>query len=172
MDYAEKLAEEKELLTNKWIQSAMSVYPAESLTVLNRNKDPFANPMPHLISKAVTDLFEEFLKGIDEKTIEPILDRIVRLKAVQALPPSRALGFILELKDILADFFKADRSNQACLEFLIKSGKDIDRIASVAFDIYVSCRESLFEIKTNEIRNQTHMLIRRVSEMDKQNEAR
>ena len=172
MDFAKRLVEEKQQLINKWIQRAMAVYPTESLTVLSRNKDPFANPMPHLISKGVTELFEQFLKGIDEKTIEPILDGIVRLKAVQALSPSRALAFIFDLKDILADFFKDQRSDPKCMEFLLKSGKDVDRIASVAFDIYVGCRESLFEIKTNEIRNQTHMLIRRVSEMDKQNEAR
>ena len=50
--------------------------------------------------------------------------------------------------------------------------QEIDKLANLGFDIYVSCREKLYEIRVNEIKNQTHMLVRRVNEMDKQKEAR
>jgi len=156
----------------EWIRKTMEAYPAESLAVLNRNKDRFANPLSYTISVNIDLLFQEFLKGIDPETTTPILDKIVRVRAVQDMAPSQGLSFIFDLKGVLRKMFKKEAAESDLeREFLIIE-KSIDQLALFAFDIYVSCKEKLYQIRANENKNQTHMLIRRVNEMDNQNEAR
>jgi len=156
----------------EWIRKTMEAYPAESLAVLNRNKDRFANPLSYTISTNIDLLFQEFLKGIDPETTTPILDKIVRVRAVQDMAPSQGLSFIFDLKGVLRKMFEKETvGTDLEREFLIIE-KSIDQLALFAFDIYVSCKEKLYQIRANENKNQTHMLIRRVNEMDKQNEAR
>lgn len=150
----------------------MEEYPSDSLPVFKRSKDRFANPLPHVISKGINLLFNELLQGVNPETTRPILDEIVRLRAVQNFSPSKAVSFIFSLKEILRDHFGGKSDDPANRKDLLTIENEIDKLALISFDIYVRCREKLFEIQVNEIRNQTHMLIRRVNEMDKQNEAR
>ncbi len=172
MEYADRLSQISGELVREWTRQAMEVYPTESLTVFKRNKDRFANPLPHIISKNIELLFEELIQGVSlEKTV-PILTEIVKLKAVQDFTPSQALGFIFGLKKIIRECLKKESDVDIQADGLWGVDQEIDKMASMAFDVYVNCREKLFEIRANEIRNQTHMLIRRVNEMDKQKEAR
>jgi len=172
MALAEKLRENKKEIVREWIRKTMAAYPAESLAVLNRNQDPFANPLSHTISKNIDLLFEELLQGLDPEKAGPILDNIVRIRAVQDLTPAKGIAFIFDLKEVIRKTLKKELEELDCLQALLTFEKRIDQLALLSFDIYVSCREKLYQIQANETRNQTHMLIRRVNEMDKQNEAR
>jgi len=169
MELADWLTKKKQDITREWIRVTMQVYPSEALGILNRNKDQFANPLPHIISKNVELLFDELLTGIDVKRTSPILAEIVRIRAIQDFTPSRALQFVFDLKKILHDLKEEKVEGEAMPYDQIQTMElEIDKLANLAFDIYVSCREKLFEIRVNEIKNQTHMLVRRVNEMDKQ----
>ena len=118
-------------------------------------------------------MFDELLQGIDTDRTAPILAEIVKLKAVQDFTPGQALQFVFELKDVLYDLKNEKIKGEAMPYDQVRTFElEIDKLARLAFDIYVSCKEKLYEIRVNEIRNQTHMLIRRVNEMDKQKEAR
>ncbi len=172
MELAKRLSKEKQEITRRWIDKLMESYPIESVNVLMKNRNQFANPLPHAISESLRLLFDEILKGIDSETVRPILDEVVRIRAVQDFDPSSALSFVFELKDIIRDHLKNDLKDEKISSELRVVEGEIDQVALLSFDIYVSCRQKLFEIKANEIRNQTHMLIRKVNEMDKQKEAR
>ncbi|MCP4757156.1 MAG: hypothetical protein GY866_40350 [Proteobacteria bacterium] len=172
MILVDRLSQNKDEIVAKWVRKAMGAYSTEAVTVLKRNQDQFANPLSHIISKNLKHLFDELLIGVDAERIAPFLDEVVRMKAVQDFTPSKALGFIQDLKDVLEEYLEAGSDQEKNLPELLTMEREIDKIALLSFDIYVSCREKLFEIRANEIRNQTHMLIRRVNEMDKQKEAR
>jgi len=172
MELAEWMAQHRQELVRDWIRRAMAAYPAESRVIFERNRDRFANPMPHIISTSLERLFDELLKGIEPTTAAPIMADIVRVKAVQDFTPAQALSFVFELKVVLKEALDRELEKPEILKALWLLERDIDRMAGLAFDAYVGCREKVFEIRVNEIRNQTHMLIRRVNEMDKQNEAR
>ncbi len=166
------LADKKQEIVREWIRKTMEAYPAESLAVLNRNKNRFANPLSHTISENIDLLFQELLRGLDPEKIAPILDNIIRIRAVQDFAPSQGICFIFDLKGVIRDVLKKEVEESGIARELFKIEKQIDQLALFAFDIYVSCREKLYQIQANENKNQTHMLIRRVNEMDKQNEAR
>jgi len=171
MELAELLSGKKQEIVREWIRKTMEAYPAESLAVLNRTKDRFANPLSHAVSENITLLFDELLAGIIPEKVAPILDKIVRIRAVQDLTPARGLCFILDLKGVVREAIEGEVEETQVIRELAEIDRRIDQMMLFAFDIYVSCREKLYQIRANENRNQTHMLIRRVNEMDKQNEA-
>jgi len=165
MELVNRLAQNKKDLVGKWLQKTMAAYPTESLAVFERNKDPFTNPLPHIISKNIGLLFDELLQGVDVNKVAPILDNIVRIKAVQDSSPSQAIDFIFDLKLVIRDAIAQELREGKYLEELLTIEIEIDKMALLSFDIYTKCREKLYEIRANEIRNQTHMLIRTVNEL-------
>ncbi len=174
MELADWLSYKKQDIVREWIRVTMEAYPAEGLSVLRRNKDRFANPLSHIISTNIGLLFDDLLLGVEPERTTPILTELVKVRAVQDFAPSQAVHFIFDLKKILFNLKDetVKEGEKMPLDQLKKMEEEIDRLALLAFDIYIKCREKLYEIRANEIRNQTHMLIRRVNEMDKQKEAR
>lgn len=173
MELVDWLSQKKQDLVRSWIRITMEAYPTEALGVLKRSKDQFASPLSHIISKNIELLFDELLKGVDAKRTSPILAEIVRIKAVQDFSPSEALQFVFDLKSVLFDHKDETIEGEAMPYDQIRPmEQEIDNLAKLGFNIYVECREKLAEIRVNEIKNQTHMLVRRVNEMDKQKEAR
>ncbi len=174
MELVDWLSQKKQDIVREWIRVTMEAYPVEALNVLKRSDNQFANPLSHIISTNIALLFDDLLLGVDPERTTPILTELVKVRAVQDFKPSEALQFIIDLKKIL--FSMKDETVEGGesmpLEQLRKMEEEIDTLAMLGFDIYMKCREKLYEIRANEIRNQTHMLIRRVNEMDKQKEAR
>ena len=165
MELVDWLAQNRKDLVGKWLQKTMAVYPTESLAIFERNKDQFTNPLPHIISENIALLFDEILQGVNADKVAPILDRIVRIKAVQDSSPSQAINFIFDLKLVIRDEIAQELQEGRYVEELLTIEIEIDKMALLSFDIYTKCREKLYEIRANEIRNQTHMLVRTVNEL-------
>ncbi len=86
------------------------------------------------------------------------VDRLVRVRAVQDMTASQALGFIPALKTILREelreLLKEDPEALRALE------DRIDRLTLLAFDIYSGCKERLYQIRVEEIRTRTERLLK------------
>ena len=92
---------------------------------------------------------------MDPKTITSHLDPIIRIRAVQNFTASQATGFILSLKKILRENLSKElRDSSLAAEFIAIEVK-IDQLCLMAFDIYMQCREKIFQISANETRNRT-----------------
>ena len=79
----------------------------------------------------------------------------MQIRAIQDLPPSRALEFLFQLKDIL-------RPQVTGPEREILDGR-IDELALLAFDLYVKYRERTYQAKANEARRRVFVLERRLA---------
>jgi hypothetical protein len=66
----------------------------------------------------------------------------VRIRAVQNFTPSQAIGFVFDLKGLIRAMAPADR--QASKEMVVIESR-IDALALLAFDLYMSCREKIYE---------------------------
>jgi|SaaInl8_200m_RNA_FD_contig_121_29110_length_1437_multi_2_in_0_out_0_2 hypothetical protein len=172
MELVNWLAQNRNDIVGKWLNETMAAYPTESLAVFEKNKDQFTNPLPHIISENIGLLFDELLKGFDSNKIAPALDGIVKIKAVQEFTPSQAIGFIYDLKPVIRKKLAENFKEGEYLDELLTIESEIDKMALLSFDIYTKCREKLYEIRANEIRNQTHMLIRTVNELGQKKEER
>jgi len=83
------------------------------------------------------------------------LDPIIRIRAIQDLTPSQATAFILLLKNVLRDHLSEELKDAATVIELLAFESKIDLLSLIAFDIYMTCKEKIYQIAANETRNQT-----------------
>ncbi len=136
----------REPILEHWIAETIRAYPEPAATFLSGEGDPFRNPVGHTIRQSLAVLLDELRGEMDTAAIASALDALVRLRAVQDLSPSQAVGFVYLLKPILRKH--APEADQAGL------GDRIDRLALMAFDQYMNCREQVAEIRWRESRRQ------------------
>ncbi len=155
MTLEKQLGEDKPGIVKEWFDLVVKTYPANSSSFLKQQKDPFANPVGHVTLNGLASLFEELLDGMNHDVLESFLDPIIRIRAVQGFAPSQATGFILSLKRIIRRKTENDRGDSQLLEELLQFESRIDALHLIAFDIYVRCREKIYQIKANEGKGNT-----------------
>ncbi len=158
------LADRKKDILKKWQKEIFQMYPAESIRFLTSESNQFANPIGHSIREHTEDLFSELLAEgeISHEKIGPILDEIVRIRAIHDFTPSEALRYLHFLKDVISLELSeiAGPDNNLHTEIITFYSR-IDEIILIAFDIYSKCREKLYEIKVQTAKNQVSGLLRR-----------
>ncbi len=120
----------------------MQSYPSAALPFLAGQDDPFRNPVGHTLRQSLTSLFEQLQGDMDANGIAPALDAIIRIRAVQDLTPSQAVEFLFLLKPIMREL--APEQDQ------VRLADRIDRLALMAFDKYMQCREQVAEVRWSE----------------------
>ena len=151
-----KLVEDKKsAILKSWMDAAVNSYAPDTAAFLKGQKDPFSNPVGGTTLKGLQVLLDQLISGMDPRTINAHLDPIIRIRAVQDFTPSQATAFILTLKTVLKNTFKRElRDSQVCHDFMAFESK-IDQLSLLAFDIYMQCKEKIYQIKANETRNRT-----------------
>ena len=131
----------------------VETYPADSGKFLKNQQDPFANPVGRNIHQGLETILNELLGEMDYKSIVSFLDPVIRIRAVQNFSPSEAIAFVFFLKNITREVLKKEREWQKDIDGLLQFESKIDEVGLLAFDVYMQCREKLYEIKSTEMRN-------------------
>jgi len=149
-------------IRKRWLNLILDTYPADSQRFLREQKDRFANPVGTSLSRAVETLYHELLHGMDPEKVHSSLDEIVRIRAVQDFSPARAMTFIFLLKKVLREELHQEikESTEACEELLALESR-VDEMALRGFDLYMNCREKVYEIRAKEAKNHVSRLLRR-----------
>ncbi|AKX94399.1 RsbRD N-terminal domain-containing protein [Neomoorella thermoacetica] len=162
------MANKKTAVVNRWFQLLAEEYPPETARFLLREKDQFANPVGHTIQEAVTGLFDILLEGGEAGSASRYLDSLLRIQAVQDFPPSRAIGGILHIKKIIGEELAGEiRAAGIHPEEIRLFASRVDRLALAAFDIYMACREKLYEIRVQEVKNRIARLLQKANLLEK-----
>lgn len=128
-------------LVEQWFAQTLESYPHLASPFPASEKDPFRNPVGHALRSGMAILLQELLGSMDAANIAPALDKIVRLRVVQNFTPSEAVGFVFLVRSILLG---SHPPRPAMIE------AHIDRLALMAFDQYMKCREQIAEVRANE----------------------
>jgi hypothetical protein len=146
---------------DKWFDAVLGTYPPDTKRFLKKQKDQFANPVGTTLFKEMESLYRELLRGVDLESSSAILDRIIRIRAVQDFSPSQAVGFLFSLKDIIRSEIHSEMQKHDLDGELTELDSRIDGLALLAFDIYMQCKEKVFEIRVKEARNHVSRLLRK-----------
>ena len=111
-------------------------------------KDAFANPVGSTTKQSLTKLFYALLNPQEDAALTDLIDPLIRIRAVQDFTPSQATGFVFLLKPIVRKYFKKNKKNFD-LDELLEMESRIDRLALVGFNVFMSCREQIYSMKTN-----------------------
>ncbi|HLA00294.1 MAG TPA: RsbRD N-terminal domain-containing protein [Thermodesulfovibrionales bacterium] len=155
------LKEKRSKILKRWTDLILDTYPAESALFFRDQKNRFSNPVGHTITQGAEDLFEEILQGIDSDRCSTFLDNIIRVRAIQDFIPSQAVSFIFILKKVLRDEFESEIHDNGLAEELLVIESRIDDLALLSFDIFMKCREKIYELKAMELNNQTYTLLKK-----------
>lgn len=150
------LKQNKDAIIKKWLVLAIDTYPADTSKFIKSQKDPFANPVGNTFSVNLGPLFDGLLNDVDYQSLTSHLYPILRIRAVQPiLSSSQSTGFIFSLKKVIREILKKELSDKDILKELLVFESKIDELILIAFDVYMKCREQVYEIKANETRNRT-----------------
>jgi len=155
------LLQNRTIILKRWLDSILESYSSDTKRFLKKQSDQFANPVGQTISKEIGNLFQELLEGVDPARLSPILDRIVRIRAVQDFSPSQAIFFVFQLKGVIRKELNKEIRENRLSDELAEFESRIDDMALIAFDVYMRCREKIYEISANQAKNQVSRLLQR-----------
>jgi len=150
------LQEKKGDILKRWISLILGTYPPDVSHFLKLEKDRFANPVGYAISTSSETLLNELLLGENTDKIISTLDSIIRIRVVQDFSPSQAIAFIFLLKKAVREELKLrnegfkTEDERKILDELLLFETRIDGLATLAFDVYVKCRDDIHRIRMEE----------------------
>ena len=164
MKLSNLLLDKKSVLVKKWLNEIYDSYPVDTSKFLKGQKDRFLNPVGNTFAEAIEDLFDEII--LSDSTSEKLLlclDDIIRIKAVQSPNPSEAVSFVFLLKKVIRRELKKELTGDQLFGEMQSIESRIDNIALLAFNIYMKCREQIFDIRVNEIKTMSFRLLKRAN---------
>jgi len=129
-------------IVEKWIERMVETRPEQASALRIREPDPFRNPIGYAVRKSLAKLWEELQCDMDPIAIDSALDAIIRIHAVQDMPPSQAVGFVVLLRPIL-------REQPGVFDLVFLENR-IDQLVLSAFDKYMQCRDQIMAARLHE----------------------
>jgi len=149
---------ERAKMVERWFDLIVDGYPAETARFLREQSDPFANPVGAGLRDELAPVLDWIVDGRDPVEIEPALDRIVRIRALQDMSPAEAVSFVLILKDVYQEIAD-DSTVDAGAEF----NSRVDGVLLTAFNVFSRCREEVYNIRVKEVRNRSLKVMERLN---------
>ena len=158
------LSEQRSTIIKQWFNHVVETYAPETSRLLQKESNQFANPVGHTILHGIQAVYDEFLHGMDGEKLSPHLDRIIRIRAVQDFSPAQAISFVFFLKQIVRDALQNHiHENRIPSSEVVVFESKVDQLALLAFNVYMQCRERLYEVRLNEFKMRTFRLLQRAN---------
>jgi len=155
MKISKLLAQHKTEIVKQWFEIAIKSYKTDVAQFLKTQTDQFANPVGSALSQNLEPLFDELCGQMNAETLSATIDPVVRIRAVQNFAPSQAVAFIFSLKRVTRTVLKKELNSDKLLRELYDFDLKIDVLGLIAFDAFMACREKIYDLKANEMRNRT-----------------
>jgi hypothetical protein len=152
-------------ILRRWLNLILETYPADTATLMRKEKNQFTNPVGSTISHEIEILFKKLCEGIQDEKCQASLDSILKIRSVQDFSPSQAVGFVFLLKRAVGETLKNEICKESVMDEWLKFQSRIDSLALQAFDIYMGCREKICEIRVNQARAEKEMAFKMMERM-------
>lgn len=163
MDLQEILRDRKAAIVRRWVEEVLATYPREGLILFREQQDPFANPVGHSVRTGTDRIVTALLEEGGEADIQQGLHDIISIRAVQNIPPSRAVGFVLGLKAVIRSELGEAAAAAHLTADLQRLEARIDDLALAAFDIFTECRERIAQIRISEVKRQVSWVMEQLN---------
>jgi len=152
----EKLLEEKKSSIVKiWVQRTIDSYAPDAAMFFKNQMNDFLNPVGGTIRSSLESLYDTILFKKDAESIKSTLEPLIKIRAVQNFSASQAVAFLFFLKKIIREELKKEMKKIDPTS-LAAVDASIDAMVLIGFDIYVQCREKIYDLKTNEERSKIY----------------
>ena len=79
MDLIAYLSGKREEMIDKWIKSTLDRYPADTMKVLRKNNDQFANPLKYNITTSLNNIYNQLIGDFNLDEIRKYLDEFIKI---------------------------------------------------------------------------------------------
>src|SRR6202044_2096500 len=90
-------------IAERWFDRTIASYPPETIPFLRGEQDRFRNPAGFALRDNLATLARQVFGAMDKSVIEPAIDTLVRLRAVQDFGSSEAVQFIFDLRAVVME---------------------------------------------------------------------
>ncbi len=163
MKLSNLLSEKRPAILERWFDVVLETYPADTKNFLQKQNNQFANPVGHTIHQGMESILNGLLSGSDLQEFSTPLDNIIRIRAVQDIAASQAVAFILSLKKLIREELEKSQRMDSFIKELSLLEDKIDTLVLMSFDIYMQCREKIYDLKANETKRLTYRLLQRAN---------
>jgi hypothetical protein len=155
------LSRKKSSLVETWFELILNTYPEDTSKFLRKEKDPFANPVRNTILQGIEGVYDELLKDQQSpEALNAFLDKVIRIRAVQDFTPSQALAFVFSFKKAIRERLGKEIREYDLHDQLLRLESRVDALALRAFDVYMGCREEVYELRVGEVKRQREAAFR------------
>lgn len=161
MQLQEFLAEEKGEILPRWISAVLDTYPTDAARIFKREQDRFANPIGYNTEDALTRLYDLLFVSAtpDFAQVRPALEEFVKIRAVQDFAPSAAVDLVFALKKVVRAACATKEAPAISVADWQELEERLDRVAGMVFDLYMACRERLYQTRVQEIKSRNHHVV-------------
>ena len=149
-------------IQKRWLEKTLETYAPDASAFFEGQKDQFANPVGQALRAGTQTMVDCLLDEMDAEKICSALEEIVKIRSIQDFTPAQAVSFVFSLRPIIREELKGEL-DAARLAELARFETRIDQLALFAFDVYVKCRERLYEIRVSEVKRSVSGLMRRLN---------
>lgn len=167
MGLNEILRENRDDIVSRWFSCTIDTYPSDARRFFRKLDDPISNPVGSTIFRGMAEAFDRLIEGgdLESDTVRAALDDIIRVRAVQEFTAATAVCFVFDLKAIVRQTLGKHMEEKRILEdFLTFEGR-IDKLALLAFTIFMQCREKVYELKAWEFKKRTARIVQRACQV-------
>lgn len=151
MSLEEILQEKRQAIKQRWLDLVLADYSPDTSKFLKNKKDPFGNPVGHTLIQGLDVLADAIIDGRDIAEVDDTLEDVIRIRAVQELPPSVGVGFLQALKRAVE--LEAGKALDGAAQRAFD--RRVDAMALRAFDVYMACRTKIFQLRIDDLRRNT-----------------
>lgn len=155
MELKSLLENKKSSIVKKWFELVIDTYAPDAALFFKNQRDDFLNPVGGTTRNILETLFEALLENVDTKSIAVTLEPLIKIRAVQKFSPSQAVGFLFALKALIRKELKKEliKINSEELDLV---DTRIDSLALIGFDVFVQCREKIYDLRTQTERSKIY----------------
>jgi hypothetical protein len=159
MGLDELLGEKQPAILNRWLELILDGYPESTGRFLRSESDRFRNPIGATLARELEGLYRALRAGSDREVMVEHLDPIIRIRAIQDFSPADAVGFVFQLKRAIREELREDRLGEEWSVF----ESQIDELALQAFDVFMKCREQIYQLRADEVKRQAYVRLDRAN---------
>ena len=156
MELAEALHNNRYKIVDRWVEYTLSTYASSSF--FKKEKDQFANPIGGTVRSSLKALFPLLSKGGDIEDFKAPLSKFMHLRAVQDFSPSQAIAPVNAVKHLTREVLESDKETAELVNNLYDFDFNVDLAMLAAFDLYMECKERVYQIRIREIKTGSNIL--------------
>ena len=147
MTLTELLAEKKTIILDRWLGRILEAYPPDTQTFFRENKSPYSNPIGFTLRKGMEGIIDQILRPLSVEEARAILEPFMKVRAVEDLPPSGRVDFILPLREIVSEIVREEKRKDFLGQEWLDLNSRISRFALLGMNLYSECREKVNQLR-------------------------